>query len=340
MIRVLIAEDSPTACELLAKVLGADPDVTIVGQAADGQQAVEMTRRLRPDVVTMDIHMPNMNGLDATKRIMSETPTPIVIISGTVNAGDIETSMRALRAGALMVLGKLDGPADGSFDERCRRLTATVRAMSQVKVVSHWPQRMETPPLPLPNGRRTRSRIVAVAASTGGPAALQQLLSSLPAAFQVPILVVQHIGAEFTEGLVNWLNTACHRPVKMAVHGEPLAPRTVYVACGKRHLGVSPDSTIVLADAPPVGGLRPSANYLFESVGRTFGGSALAVILTGMGRDGVDGLHAVKRFGGYIIAQDEASSVVFGMPKAAIETGLADAILPLASIGQYLANFA
>jgi two-component system chemotaxis response regulator CheB len=182
--------------------------------------------------------------------------------------------------------------------------------------------------------------IVAVAASTGGPAALQQILSELPADFCLPILVVQHIGSGFVDGLVEWLNSVCSLHVKRATDGELLSPHTVYVAPDDKHLGVSGRSRIVLSQAGQIDGFRPSATFLFESVARAFGASAVHVILTGMGRDGVAGLQVARQCQGTILAQDQASSVVFGMPGAAIDAGLADCVLPLPSIADQLITLA
>lgn len=333
MIRVLIAEDSVTTRELLVAILRSDPGVEIVGEAKSGREAVEMTKRLRPDVITMDIRMPEMDGFEASRQIMVEAPTPIVIVSGSVDVHEIGVSMDALRAGALTVLSKPSGPEAPDFEENSRRFVDTIKAMSQVKVVRRWAEHAPTEPPPRTPVTIARNgappRVVAIAASTGGPGALARILSELPGDFPLPVLVVQHITPGFVEGFAAWLNAAAFLRVKVAEDGEPLSARTVYIAPDDRHLGVRDASTISVANAPPVDGFRPSGTFLFESVARVFGSSAMAVILTGMGRDGVVGLRAVRQAGGRILAQDEASSVVFGMPGAAVSEGLADASLPL-----------
>lgn len=341
MIRVLVAEDSPTARALLVHLLESDPEICVVGQAKDGVEAVAMTHALKPDLITMDIHMPRMNGLEATKEIMSTAPTPIIIVSGSTQAREIQSSMQMLRLGALDVLIKPPGPDTPGHQDAARQLVSIVKVMSQVKVVRHW-RELEPPAEALPALAMcvARVRIVAIAASTGGPQALQRLLTDLPVGFAVPILVVQHITPGFTVGLSDWLNTVCAFHVKIAKAGEVPVPRSVYIAPDDRHLGVSPRGELTLSNAPPIGGFRPSGTYLFESVAKVYGASVAAVILTGMGEDGVGGLREVRRAGGRIIAQDEKSSVVFGMPAAAIAAGLPEVVLPLDVIAERLASMA
>lgn len=330
MIRVLIVDDSATARSLLGAILGSDPELLVVGEAADGAEAIKMTRELRPDVVTMDIRMPKMDGFAATKEIMIETPTPIVIVTSSRSVHNVEMSMHALRAGALAIMEKPAGPLGTGFDDAAGQLIANVKAMSQVKVVRHWRQPRPAARVEAAAARPERkARIVAVASSTGGPAALHVLLSSLPADFPGPILVVQHISHGFIRGLADWLDKVTHLHVKVADDAEPLRKRTVYLAPDDRHLGVSAQGLIALSSAPAIGGFRPSGSHLFESVAKTYGSRAAALILTGMGEDGVAGLHAIRGAGGWIVAQDEKSSVVFGMPGAAIAANLADEVLPV-----------
>lgn len=333
MIRVLIAEDSVTARELLVAALETDPSLNVIGVAKDGIEAVEMCKRLRPDIVLMDINMPRMDGFEATKRIMIEWPTPIVIVSATTDVHEVEVSIRALSLGALSVLPKPRGPAAPRFEAECRDLAATVKAMSAVKVVRHWDERR---PRPASGGKAatgdTAPQILAVAASTGGPAALQQMLSALPAGFPLPVLVVQHITNGFVDGLASWLNTTSALSVEVARNGAPIKPSTVYIAPDDRHLGVAGRTRVAVADGAPVNGFRPSANRLFESVARAFGAGTIGIVLTGMGSDGLEGARAMRQYGGRVIAQDEASCVVFGMSARVIEAGLADDVLPLSAI--------
>jgi two-component system chemotaxis response regulator CheB len=346
MIRVVVVEDSPTARALLVGILRSDPELDVVGEAQDGVDGVELTQRLRPDLVTMDIHMPRMDGFAATKEIMITAPTPIVIATNSTRAAEVEVAMHALRAGAVAVVCKPHGPASAAFEEARARFVSTVKAMAGVKVVRRWRSQEEAPQQAVrvtqeSAGARlppSRIAIVGIAASTGGPAALQALLSSLPGNFPVPILVVQHIAAGFMSGLAAWLNSICDLRVKIAEHGERLMPHTVYLAPDGRHLGVSNHSFISLDDGSAVGGFRPSGTFLFESIARVFGPRSAAVILTGMGEDGLAGLRAVRRQGARIFAQNEKSCVVFGMPGTAIAAGLADLVASPEQIALELAR--
>jgi len=335
MIRVLVAEDSVTARELMVALLRADPEVQVVGEAKNGVEALELARSLRPSVITMDIHMPRLNGFEATKAIMREIPTPVVIVSGSVDPSEVANSMYALQAGALALLPKPKGPDDPGFERDGQNLVKTIKAMAGVKVVRHWaPRAAEADPAG-PALQPDRPRILALAASTGGPSALQQILSRLPPRFALPVVVVQHIAAGFGAGFARWLNTVSPLRVRVVSERERLEPSTVYLSAEDRHLAVEPGQAFA-SDAPLVGGFRPSASYLFQSVARAYGRNALAVVLTGMGEDGLDGLRAVRAAHGRIVAQDEDSSVVFGMPGAAVAAGLADRVMPLGQIAEHI----
>jgi two-component system chemotaxis response regulator CheB len=357
MIRILIVDDSQTARELLRAIFEAQPGLAVVGEAATGDEAIAKTRLLRPSVVTMDVLMPGMNGYDATKEIMITMPTPIVIVSSTVAGdGEAEAAVRALGVGAVAVSGRPPGPASPDFEQAAAKLVATVTAMASVKVVRHWRSTRDSafgasgyasPPMSTPTSTlaalgalaaRPAAEVVAIAASTGGPVAINALLASLPPSLTAPVLVVQHIAAGFTRGLGQWLATASRLRIKLAEDGERLVPGTVYLAPEGVHLGLEGRHRIELSTASAVRGFRPSATHLFASIAGAYGPRAAAVILTGMGDDGLEGLRAVKAAGGYVVAQDEATSVVFGMPKAAIDARLADAVLPLAEIGRWIAE--
>jgi two-component system, chemotaxis family, protein-glutamate methylesterase/glutaminase len=340
MIRVLVVDDSATARALLLEILRRDSEIRIAGEAKDGIEAVEMTQRLRPDLVTMDMRMPRMDGFAATKEIMIVAPTPIVIVTASMKEREVEAAMQSLRAGAVALLRKPAGPESPDFEEAAVKLVAMVKAMAQVKVVRHWRSAARSESLPRTSPPRSAlANLVAIAASTGGPAALHHILSRFPGDFPAPILVVQHNAPGFMPGLVSWLNASCAVSVKVASPGEPLKPRTVYFAADEHHLGVTARGTALFSDGPPIGGFRPSATCLFDTVARVYGASAIAVILTGMGVDGVDGLRTVRENGGRIIAQDESSSVVWGMPGAAVAAGLAHLVLPLEEIPSRILEF-
>lgn len=348
-IRVLVADDSDTTRLLLVSLLEADDGVLVVGEARSGIEAVEMASRLRPDVISMDIRMPGLDGFEATKQIMTRCPTPIVIVSSVIDTRDVQVSMYALRLGALSILPTPVGPGSPDFAAESARYLDTVKSMSQVSVVRHWPAAVPRPaslagiPLPSPEemerelaAMKFRAAVVTIAASTGGPPALHRILTELPGDFALPILVVQHIAPGFVQGLADWLNAASPLEVVVAAHAERIRPGRAYLAPEGRHLGVGLDRRIELSDADPVGGFRPSANHLFETAVRCYGERTLAMILTGMGRDGVDGLRYVRGAGGRVIAQDEGTSVVFGMPGVAVAERLVDHVLPLERIASQL----
>jgi two-component system chemotaxis response regulator CheB len=310
-----------------------------------------MAERLAPDLITMDVQMPVMDGLEATKQIMVRSPRPIIIVSSTAREHEVKLSLEATRAGALMVLPKPEGPASPGFAFDRRQIVSMARAMSAVKVVRRHgagtpsvsrdaaPSRASTPASPRPHGRGA-IRLVAIAASTGGPAAIQAILSELPPSFPVPILVVQHIARGFTTGLAHWLAGDTALDVRVAELNEAASAGAVYIAPDNRHIGCRVDGVgairIVLDDTAAEGAFRPSASYLFRSVAESLGANAVCVILTGMGDDGIAGLRAVKAAGGKVIAQDEASSVIYGMPREAARAGVVDAIVPLTGIARRL----
>jgi two-component system chemotaxis response regulator CheB len=329
-IRVLVVDDSPTSRLLLVEILRADDEIDVVGQAADGLEAVEMVKRLHPDLVTMDVQMPRLDGFAATKRIMVEAPTPILITT-SVDPRALSVSLEAVRVGALAVQAKPGDPRAAEFDGEARDLVRQVKAMAQVKVVRHYEREpaREAAPASSVVLNDVHTEVVAIAASTGGPAAIHRILTTLPADFPVPILVVQHISRGFSRGFASWLDQASPLRVKLGEEGEALRPGFVYVAGDDRHLSVSPSRKIHLSTAEAVGGFRPSGTVLFESVATAFGREALAVILTGMGRDGVDGLRAIRQTGGRTVAESAGSAVIYGMPAAAVDAGLADFVLPL-----------
>lgn len=337
MIRLVVADDSETARQLLRAILEADDDLRVVGEAHDGAEAVRLVLELKPDLIVMDVHMPVLDGLSATKQIMADHPTPILIVSGAT-PHDVDLSLTATQAGALMAMAKPEGPASPRFEESAAGLREMARAMSQVKVVR---QSRLYAPAPSPRAEERpappqSAELVAIAASTGGPAALRAVLTRLPATFPAPILIVQHIARDFAAGYADWLGSGLPLRVKVAEHDEPLLAGTVYVAPDDAHLGVTEAGRAKIDHGHAIGGFRPSASYLFASAGSVYGPRLAAIVMTGMGADGAQGLVAARAAGAYVIAQDEATSVVHGMAREAINLGAVDAVLPLDEIAPHL----
>jgi two-component system chemotaxis response regulator CheB len=337
-IRVLIAEDSPTARALLVALFSASPEFEVADAVDNGASAITRAVELSPDLIIMDVHMPIVDGLDATKEIMREAPTPIVMVSGSASTRDVALGLSAMQAGALMLMGKPRSPAAPEYADDCRQLLSMGKAMAAVKVVRRWgggaaaKHGQPQPSAETAAGSR-RVRLIAIGTSTGGPAALHRILIDLRAGIPAPIVVVQHMAHGFIGGLAKWLGANIALRVVVASDGDTLMPGTVYVAPDDAHLGVGADGRVALSHSAPLGGFRPSVDFLFDSFGRVYGAGLLAIILTGMGQDGVEGLRTVKARGGRVIAQDELSSIVFGMNGKAIENRLADEVLPLDTIG-------
>ena len=328
MIRVMVAEDSAVTREFLNHLLSQDPALQVIGTVQNGLEAVEQAQRLRPDVILMDVHMPVMNGYEATRQIMERIPTPIVMVSSNMIHDQVDMTFEALRAGALTVLDKPYGLGHPDNGKTVSQLRETVRLMAGVKVIRRWPRRdRQTPLPPLPPRTGSTIQLVAIGASTGGPTVLIEILGSFPQNFSAPILVVQHIATGFTPGLVKWLgqNTPLH--VKLGESGEPAQPGTVYLAPHGAQMGITKDRQISLFKGPTENHFCPSVSYLFESAAKVFGPSSIGILLTGMGQDGAGGLLQLKKAGGMTIAQDEETSVIFGMPGEAIRLGAAQYVL-------------
>jgi two-component system chemotaxis response regulator CheB len=333
-IRAIVAEDSAVTREFLVALLSAAQGFEVVAAVQDGVEAVKEIERLRPDVVLMDIHMPRMDGLEATRRIMAVVPTPIVLVTASLSRDEGSSSFEAIRAGALTVVGKPAGPGHPDHARSVQQLVETVRLMSEVKVVGRRPPH-ERQATVLPH--RARSvRVVALGASTGGPAALAEILGGLNGKTGAPILIVQHIAPGFTSGLARWLAGETRLPVSLAEDGQAVRPASVYVAPDGLQMGVGADGRLRLEPGGPADAFCPSASHLFESVADAYGASAMGVLLTGMGRDGAAGLARLRAAGGVTVAQDEASSVVFGMPAEAVRLGAAEHVLPPKDIARLI----
>jgi two-component system chemotaxis response regulator CheB len=346
-IRVVVVEDSVTVRERLLEVLKADPEIEVVGFADNGRAAIELCESLRPDVITLDMMLPVMSGLAATEYIMAHRPTPILIVSSSTNRGELFKMYEALAAGAVDVLEKPNGSeADRDWNVR---FTATVKLISRIRVITHPRARLG----PSGSGSLTSTtvdsaasghegRLVAIGASTGGPGAVLEILRGLPRNFRLPILLVVHIGTAFSAAFADWLGSQSPHPVSAAQDGERLpgiGEGRVIIAPADRHLVVRA-GRLRLTDEPERNFCRPSVDVLFESVARECGERTIACLLTGMGRDGAEGLLAVRRAGGKTMAQDESTSIVFGMPREAIRLGAAEQVLPLAEIAPALTSLA
>lgn len=346
-IRVLVVDDSITVRKHLVQALVADAQFEVVGEADNGQTAIDMCRKLRPDVITLDMVLPQLSGLAATEQIMAYCPTPILIVSSSMNRGDVFSTYDALAAGAVDVLDK-----SGASDPEARwdqRLRSSVKTASRIKVITHprarfaqnGAARLQRAGGAIAAGAGTY-RCVTIGASTGGPGAVHDLLRAMPASFPLPILLVIHIGAPFGIAMCDWLNGLSPIRVTTAVDGQPLpAPGEggVIMAPHDRHM-VLRGGHLWLSDAPERHSCRPSVDVLFESVAREMGPAGIACLLTGMGRDGAEGMLAIRRAGGMTLAQDEATSIVFGMPREAIELSAARHILPLQEMAPTLVQLA
>jgi two-component system, chemotaxis family, protein-glutamate methylesterase/glutaminase len=347
MINILIVDDSPLFRLVLRTVLESDPQIKVIGEARSGEEAVALSARLRPNIITMDINMPGMGGYEAIRLIMSQSPCPIVALTGIESRDIVDVSFKALALGALIVLPKPIGRT--LKDPQMAYIVEQLKIMSTVKVVkrsvsSNSP--VESPPRirrmtrplkrSLPAAWNYTPRLVAIGISTGGPPALQTILSCLSASFPIPIVIVQHISKGFVKGLANWLTETTGFPCKIAETNEVLSGGRVYLAPDDCHLEIQASGKTWLSDAVPIENLRPSAEALFQSIARNYGPDAIGILMTGMGRDGAHGLLAMHQAGAYTIAQDENSSIVFGMPKEAIDLGAINEILPLEQIAPRL----
>jgi two-component system chemotaxis response regulator CheB len=345
-IRIVVVEDSATIRARLREILEEAPEFELVGVAADGKEGIALCERLRPDAMTMDMMLPVISGLAATEYIMAHFPTPILIVSSSVNRGEAFKTYEALAAGAVDVLEKPNGDeAPGAWE---RKFLSTLKLVSRIRVITHprarlqgfSPTRGPAAAAPVPAaGRQQVCDVIAIGASTGGPGALIQVLHAIPASLPLPILIVMHINALFAPAFAEWLDGQTSRRAAFAADGALVAAHAgrIVLAPPDQHLAVRGGRFRLTAD-PERHSCRPSVDVLFESVAAEYRERAAAALLTGMGRDGASGLLDIRRAGGFTIAQDEATSVVYGMPRAAVELGAACQVLPLGEIGPALAG--
>jgi two-component system, chemotaxis family, protein-glutamate methylesterase/glutaminase len=335
VVNVLVVDDSTTTRKMLTGLINSTPGMRVVGEALDGEQAVRMAIDLRPNLILMDLTMPKMNGVEATSQIMHRAPTPIVMVSASIEAYVTDVAFEAMNAGALMLMPK----PNPFHDEEIEHLINTMRAMAQVKVIHH------AKPAPKIEARgvqevailtaKNHPEIIAIGASTGGPAALSEILSGLPANFPVPVVITQHIAADFVSSMAQWLNTVTPLRVEVAQIGDMPRPGVVYIAPGDRHLQVTVSHRFLITETPQTA-YMPSCDIFLKSVAKSYGDRAIGMVLTGMGDDGARGLRAMYEAGAFTIAQDESTSVVYGMPRAAAELGGVCQVMPLPGIASAL----
>lgn len=341
----MIVEDSLVVRRLLAHIVSRDPRLTLAAAVGSAEEALQELPRIRPDVISMDIRLPGMDGLEATRRIMAEQPTPIVVIADSVEDSSLRISMNALRAGALSVVEKPVGMETGGHERVSEMICTQLYIMSQVPVIR---RRMSAARLSRPAPAPARPEPVApqapamlgIAASTGGPPALAQVLGALSPQFPLPVLLVQHMGAAFMEGFASWLDGVVPLRVGIAQDGEVPRPGQVYVAPGNRHLLLAPKGVLRVTADPPVASQRPAATLLFRSMAGALGPRGLGVLLTGMGEDGALGLAEMRQAGAFTITEHESTAVVYGMPAAAVRLGGSGLSLPLPLIGPRLQQLA
>ncbi len=335
-VRVLIADDSDLVRRLIRAIIEIDPEMEVAGEASNGLEAVKQARILHPDVVTMDIEMPVMDGLQAIEKIMAEKAVPILVVT---SRGDAKTAYAAISKGALDIVLKPELNFGAS-----QEFVAKLKLISRVNVISHITGRAGQrhsagPEIPGLSGNFS-DQVVAIASSTGGPDALSVILSQLPEQFPLPIVIAQHISDGFVNGLVGWLRTLSRIEIREASDGEYLRPGTAYVCPPENHMRINSSKRIVFVERHARDIYRPSCDMLLSSAAVSFGKRAIGVILTGMGNDGVAGIAEIREAGGWTIAQDEKTSVIFGMPKLAIEHGSIDTVLPLEAISNEIVRAA
>lgn len=330
-IRVLIVDDSAGMRMMLERIFGEDSALEVAGLARDGIEAVDAVVRLSPDVITMDIQMPRMDGLEATRRIMETRPTPIVILSGNLDPEEVASSFHAMEAGALVALPKPRGIAHPEYETDVASLVRKVKLMAEVKMVRRWPRaaKGEQQPLWQATGKPAQAscEVVAIGASTGGPVVINTILSGLPSGFPLAVLIVQHMAAGFIGGFVDWLNLSSRLPVHVASQGELLLPGHAYIAPDGFNLEVKGGGRMALTGSILEHGQCPSVSALFRSMAEVYGRNAVGILLTGMGDDGARELKLMKDKGAVTIAQDRESSVIYGMPGEAAKLDAASYIL-------------
>ncbi|MCX6281103.1 MAG: chemotaxis-specific protein-glutamate methyltransferase CheB [Bacteroidetes bacterium] len=347
VIDIVIVDDSSVFRKFLCHILDSAPGIHVSGMASNGKEAIELIQKLKPRVVLMDINMPGMDGFETTSQIMSLVPTPVIIISGEYNSTEVAKTFRSLEVGAVDILPKPPGVYSTEYPREIQSLITRIRLMSEVKVVKRNPVHKKPenfisvatdiqPYVPGHFSFRNTIDVIGIGASAGGPIAIQKLLLGLAGDFSIPIVMVQHIEPVFAEGFAQWLEMTTSKKVVIAADGMELKPGMIVLPPGDTHLGFRSEGVLETGKGPPDSGLRPSVHHLFSSMATTYGRSSLGIILTGMGKDGAQGLKMMKEKGAVTIAQDAASSMIHGMPGEAIRAGAATHIFSIEQMISYL----
>jgi two-component system chemotaxis response regulator CheB len=341
MIKVLVVDDSPTVQELMKYILNFDKDIEVIGIANNGIEALKFLETMKPDVITMDINMPYMNGFEATKRIMQTNPVPIIIMTALFNSTDVERTFEAIQAGAVSVIDKPASIKNPNYNNICKNIINKIKLISEIKVVKrNFRRKIDLKQMieiePQFNNDCTNKKVVAIGVSTGGPPILKEIFSKLNENIKIPILIVQHITPGFINGLVDWLRQDTKIPIHIASNGQRILPGNIYFAPDDYQMEVIFNNIISLNKKDKINGLRPTVSSLFNSIANTYGKNSIGILLSGMGRDGVEEMKILKERGAVTVAQDKESCVVYGMPGEAVKINAATYILSLEKIAELI----
>lgn len=341
MIKVLVVDDSLTVQELMKHILTSDKDIDVIGCVNNGIEALKFLETMKPDVITMDINMPYMNGFEVTQRIMETNPVPIIIVTSLFDSTDVERTFQAIQAGAVSVIEKPVSIRNENYKHICNNIINNVKLMSEIKVIkrkfkNRKEVRKSTEVKRVANNECLNKKIVAIGVSTGGPPILKKIVSNLNTSISVPILIVQHITPGFINGLVDWLRRETNIPIHIAFDGQSVLPGNIYFAPDDQHMEIMYNGKITLNKQEKINGLRPTVSHLFNSVANTYGKNSIGILLSGMGKDGAEELKLLKEKGAVTVAQDKESSVVYGMPGEAVKINAATHVLSLEKIAELI----
>lgn len=341
MIKVLVVDDSLTVQELMKHILTSDKDIEVIGSVNNGIEALKFLETMKPDVITMDINMPYMNGFEATQRIMETNPVPIIMITSLFDSTDVDRTFQAIQAGAVSVIEKPVSVRNQGYEQMCNNIIDKVKLMSEIKVVKrkfHTSKELKKSSeiKKIVDSEYCDKKVIAIGVSTGGPPILRKIISNLTTNLSVPILIVQHITPGFINGLVAWLRQATNIPIHIAFDGQSILPGNIYFAPDDEHMEIVYNGKISLNKQEKINGLRPTVSHLFNSVANAYGKNSIGILLSGMGRDGVEELKLLREKGAITIAQDKESSVVYGMPGEAVKINAAQYILSPEKIAELI----